>query len=159
MKFTTSQEISVPAPVVFSKITDFETLERAALRREAAIARRDTLPVAGVGSAWEIDFLYRGKPRNLVVEIQQMQPSDLFAALGTIGGFEVYLTMTPQDIGAGRSRLGVELEVKPRSLSARFLLNSMRFGKKGLERRFARRMADFCRQLERWHRSGISPWR
>ncbi|MCV2863439.1 SRPBCC family protein [Albidovulum sediminicola] len=158
MKFTTSQEIAVPAAVVFAKITDFETLERAALRRDAAVVRRDSLPAAGVGSAWEVDFQHRGKARNLVVEIQSMKPSDLLSVLGTIGGFEMTLTMTPQDIGAGRSRLGTALEVKPRSLSARFLLNSMRFGKKGLERRFDRRIAELCRGIERWHRTGANPW-
>ena len=158
MKFATSQEISVPAPALFDKLTDFETLERAAMRRDASVLRRDGAGAPGVGSAWEIGFNYRGKPRDLVVEIRQMRRADLLDVLGTIGGFEVTMAMVPEDIGAGRSRLGVEMDVRPRSLSARFLLNSMRFGKKGLERRFARRVAEFGRGLERWHRSGINPW-
>jgi hypothetical protein len=88
-----------------------------------------------------------------------MRVDELLALAGRIGGFDLNVAMTTRDAGPGRSRLEVEMDVKPRSLSARFLLNSIRFGKRGLERRFARRIADFGRALERWQRSGASPWR
>ena len=158
MKFSASQEIGLPASIVFSKLTDFEAFERLAMRRDVVVVRRDRLPAPGVGASWDVDFDYRGKPRSLMVEVQELRPTDFLGVLGRIGGFEVALEMSPQDMGSGRSRLGVQMDVKPRSLSARFLLNSIRFGKKGLERRFARRIADFCRGLERWHKTGVSPW-
>lgn len=158
MKFSASQDIALPASAVFSKITDFEAFERLALRRDVAVNRRDRLPQAGVGSSWEIDFIYRGKPRNLLLEVAEMRPDGLLAMIGRIGGFDLNVSMATQDTGPGRSRLAVEMDVKPRSLSARFLLNSIRFGKRGLERRFARRIADFGRALERWQKSGASPW-
>jgi carbon monoxide dehydrogenase subunit G len=159
MKFSASQDIALPAAQVFSRITDFEAFEHLALRRDIVVDRRDHLPQAGVGSSWEVDFAYRGKPRHLLLEVTEMRVDELLALAGRIGGFDLNVAMTTRDAGPGRSRLEVEMDVKPRSLSARFLLNSIRFGKRGLERRFARRIADFGRALERWQRSGASPWR
>jgi len=68
MKFSTKEDIEAPLEAVFEMMCDFETFERAAMRRGAEVQRTDTKTVPGVGMAWRAAFMLRGKRRQVELE-------------------------------------------------------------------------------------------
>ena len=56
MKFSTKEDIEAPLDHVFARLTDFDGLERSALRRGAEVTRVDTQAKAAGGSIWDATF-------------------------------------------------------------------------------------------------------
>ena len=58
---STQEDISAPASFVFARLTDYDNLERLALRRGAKVTRGGQI---GVGPTWSAEFSLRGKDRK-----------------------------------------------------------------------------------------------
>ncbi len=158
MKFSATQEVALSADALFARVTDFDMFEEAAERRGLLAVRLDGSGPVRPGSGWSVDFSYRGKMRNLQMEVVDLATPTRMALDGKGGGFEIGFLARVEERGPELSFLTVETELKPRTLGARLLVNSMRFGKRALTRRYARRVAELARGIERWHRTGKNPW-
>lgn len=157
MKFAATQEIALPAETVFAMLGDFAAMEEAAEARGVLAVRLDGNGPVRVGSGWSVDFSYRGKMRNLQLELTDLTAPQTLALAGKGGGFEIAFAARVDGRGPRLAFLTLETELRPRTLGARLLLNSMRFGKRALTRRYERRLADFVRVLEGKARSRQSP--
>ncbi len=158
MKFSATQEVALPADAVFARITDFGVFEEAAERRGVLAVRLDGRGPVRVGSGWSVDFSYRGKTRNLQMEVAELDAPTQMAFDGRGGGFEIGFLARVEGRGPKLSFLTMETDLRPRTLGARLLLNSMRFGRRALMRRYERRVAELARGIERWSRTGQDPW-
>ena len=69
MKFSTKEDIEAPIEAVFEMLCDFESVERAAMRRGAEVQRSDTKTAIGVGMSWRGAFNLRGKRRQVDIEM------------------------------------------------------------------------------------------
>lgn len=152
MKLTTRQDIEAPVAFVFAALQDFDAWERAAMRRGADVARTDKLrdPVPGV--SWLIKFAYRGKQRQLDLRLTNVEKPHLLGFSGTGASLDGQAGIDLMELGARRTRLSVTVELKPRSIGARLVLQSMRLAKTRLNRRFADRVAMFCSEIETRYR-------
>ena len=56
MKFSTNEDVEAPIDAVFEMLCDFESFERAAMRRGAEVQRVDQLVAPGVGMIWDAVF-------------------------------------------------------------------------------------------------------
>mgnify|MGYP005847760689 CR=1 FL=1 len=148
MRFTTREDIEVPIAEVFAALTDFDRFEREALRRGAEVERSGDLASPGTGRSWTVRFRHRGRDRALSTGIDTWDPPKGFSTLGRIGGFEGRMAMGLTALSPRRTRLRIDLEVKPRSLTARLILQSLRLAKSSLSNRFKARFHGFARQLE-----------
>lgn len=151
MKFSTKEDIEAPTDVVFDALADFASFERAALRRGAEVSRVDRLAENGEGLTWSLRFPVRGKMRRVVCELERFaRPSEMhFAAEST--GFEMTLTLGLVALSRSRTRLGVIFEIKPRSLTARLMLQSIRLNKANYVRKFEGRVQKYAADLELRH--------
>ena len=147
MRFSTREDIEAPIEAVFDALTDFAGFERAALQRGAQVWR--TRDVEGAGAAWTVEFEYRGKSRRLETEVERFERPSALVSRGRIGGFEGTLGFGLVALSPRRTRLTVDMEVKPRSLGARLLLQSMRLAKANLAARFRGRVRRLTKQIER----------
>jgi len=148
MKFSTREDIEAPAEAVFDALTDFAALERAALRRGADVRRLDRMREPGAGMRWDVGFSYRGKPRNLVGEIVGFRRPQELAYEGQIGKMDLKGAATLVRLSPSRTRLVVEIELMPRSLTARLLLQTLKLGKANHLRRLSLRLQGFAREIE-----------
>ncbi len=148
MKFSTKEDIEAPIDAVFAMLCDFEAFERSAMRRGAEVQRVDQLAVPGVGMMWNAVFEMRGKRRELQIEMVTFdRPNDMVlesTSPGLIGqmGFELMA------LSRSRTRLNVELEVKPLTLSARLLVQSMKLAKASLTKKYKVRVAEYAKGME-----------
>lgn len=154
MKFSTREDIEVPIEAVFATLGDFAAFERLGMRRGIEAERLDKLTRPGPGMAWRIRFAWRGKMREIDAELARYEPPVALWMDGSSKGFETKLGLTLLALSKKRTRVGVEFEVRPRTLPARLVVQSMKLAKGSLSQRYAKRVRDFAHGIEERFRLG-----
>ena len=148
MKLTSRQDIEAPVSYVFDALTDFQSWERAALRRGAEVARTDKLNSIAVGLSWLIKFAYRGKDRRLALRLTELEHPSMVGFSGMGASLDGQASIDLMALAARRTRLSVTVELRAKTIGARLVLQSLRLGKSRLNRRFAERVGIFCTEIE-----------
>ena len=147
MKFSSKEDIETPIDRVFEQLTNFEMFERAAIRRGVEIEReRDTAqPV--VGMAWKARFEMRGRSREARVELMHLdRPNTMrFDAIGKGVDGSFFIDLLP--LSPRSTRISVVLDIEPKTLSARLLIQSMKLAKTNLAKRFRKKVREFAKTL------------
>jgi len=147
MKFSSKEDTETPIDRVFEQLTNFEMFERAAIRRGVEIEReRDTAqPV--VGMAWKARFEMRGRSREARVELMHLdRPNTMrFDAIGKGVDGSFFIDLLP--LSPRSTRISVVLDIEPKTLSARLLIQSMKLAKTNLTKRFRKKVREFAKTL------------
>ena len=151
MKFSTNTDIEAPIEAVFEMFCDFESFERAAMRRGAEVQRTDTLPQPGVGMTWRAGFEMRGKPRQVDLEMTSFERPNEIRLAGTSPGMRSVTQFELISLSRNSTRVHVTLEVTPQNLSARLLVQSLKLAKSNLTKRFKLKVADYAKLVEDRH--------
>ncbi len=148
MKFSKREDIEAPIDVVFRAVSDFHSFERAALRRGIDVGRRDELELPGPGMSWLARAPLRGRLRDITIRLTEYSPQSSLMLNADSSGVQGSLAVELVALSKGRTRVQVGLELKAVTLTARLLLQSTRLAKASLDRRFARRVAEFAAEIE-----------
>ena len=148
MKFSAKEDIEAPIEQVFALVSDFAALERAALRRGAKVQRTDSLHKPGVGMSWTAAFMARGRQRKLDIVMTTYEPPHAMRFDSVAQGLHSNMTVELVALSRGRTRLSVDLELKPKSISARLFVQSLKLARNTLNKKFHLRMADYASDLE-----------
>ncbi|MBL4915616.1 SRPBCC family protein [Szabonella alba] len=155
MKFSTREDIEAPLDNVFAALSDFETWERAAMRRGAEVIRTDRMAAPGPGMGWHVEFIYRGKLRKMDIALAEMLPGQRLILDGKAAPADGRLEFDLVEMGPRRTRITVGFEVKPRSLAARLFLQSLKLAKSRVNRRFDLRVARMAADIEDRYRASL----
>lgn len=148
MKLTATEDIEAPLDRVFAEVTNFEMIERQALRRGVDVRRTDTLAGPCEGMTWTANFAFRGKARKATICLSGYRVSEQVVFDNSIGGLDAQFVMDLVALSRTRTRLNVVTELKPTTLSARLLVQSLKLAKGGIDKRFRHRMAGLAKDLE-----------
>lgn len=148
MRLSTREDVEAPIGFVFDALCDFDTWERAALRRGADVQRLDGPVGTAPGAGWQVQFDFRGKTRGGELRLSEIEPPQKLRFTGTGGSFEGALEIDLLDLGPRRTRVTVISEAKPRTLSARIFLQSVKLGKAKLAKSYEQRIARFAADIE-----------
>lgn len=148
MKFSNRVDVAAPAEFLFDELADFSGFERAAKRKGISLQRLDQLAQPGAGMSWDISFRMRGRPRQLIAEIRRYDRPAQLDYEGVSQGFQLMLTLALQALAEDRTRVVTGLEIRPRTLGARLLLQSAKLGRTNLEKRYDSRVTAFLREIE-----------
>lgn len=148
MKFTTREDVEAPIDQVFEMICDFDTYERAAMRRGAEVRRTDNLTAPGVGMCWKAAFDMRGKRRDIDIEMTSFDGPNQLGVFSRSAGLEGEGQIELLALSRNRTRVSVEFVIKPTNLSARLLVQSLKLAKTSLTKRFKLRAAQYAKSLE-----------
>lgn len=148
MELTSNEDVEAPLAEVFAAISDFGSFERSAIRRGVEVQRlsEDSTPKVGMG--WDVRAEFRGKPRDLHLEVSSYEPSTMIAldgesnSLSGSGQIEL-LALSPR-----RTRLSVKVKIKAKTLSGRLLLQSLKLARSKVNKRFKHRVAEFASLTE-----------
>lgn len=148
MKFSTREDIEAPIDFVFQQVTDFQAFERSALRRGAEVQRVDTKSGLGVGMAWDVAFKLRGKMRELQMELTSLDAPNcmVLSSRSPAMGGDMVLDLVA--LSKKRTRMSMEIELRPINLSSRLLVQSLKLARNSLTTRYKLRVAGFARELE-----------
>lgn len=146
MELTAREDIEAPQERVFAALSDFDLIERQAMRRGAEVIRTAEGP--GAGMAWRVTFQFRGRPRVAEVTLTEFDRPDRMIFRTVSGGLEVDFTLDVVALTPNRTRINVTSVLAPKTLSARLLVQSLKLAKGGMDKRFRKRMAELAGGLE-----------
>ena len=148
MQLASKENIEVPIEQVFDMLADFERHERSAMRRGAEVRRTDTLKEPGVGVRWDISFEFRGKPRDLQLAVTEFdRPYEMTFEAG-MNGVDSTISVQLVALSKTLTRMNVSTDIKPKTLSARLLVQSMKLAKSNISKRLDSRMSAQARDME-----------
>ncbi|SEM69524.1 hypothetical protein SAMN05216227_1001118 [Pseudorhodobacter antarcticus] len=153
MKLTAKEDIEAPIAFVNAVLTDFETWERAAMRRGADVERTDRMPALGVGMEWKVAFTFRGKTRKLNIKLASMLAEQSLGFDVMSKPAEAVFGIEMAEMGPRRTRIVLTMELKPRTLAARLFLQSLKLAKAKVNRRFTLRLSQLCAGVEDRYRN------
>lgn len=148
MKFTGKEDIDAPIDDVFAMLSDFDAMERAALRRGVEVKCHGNAAQPAPGLSWDLAFNFRGKPRTAELTLKEYDTPNALRFDSTSGGVEADGAIELVALSRTRTRMAVSVELAAQSLSARLLLQSLKLAKSNLSRRFKVRVADFAKGIE-----------
>jgi uncharacterized protein YndB with AHSA1/START domain len=156
MKLTAKTDLEVPASAVFAILSDHPSWEREAIRNGVDVERPAGTPSTGVGAEWRIRGHFRGKPRKVQVKIEEMTQNQRIALGLESPSIEGTTRLEIMVLSPRRSRVRVDLEVKPKTLAARLFINTMRLAKGRVQARFEKGLGRLgARIKERYDRSQV----
>ena len=140
MRFAGKDDIDAPIERAFEAISDFAAYERLATARGARVVRTDKLTVPGPGMCWDLAFKIRNRERRANLRLVAFSPPTAMRLSGQSTNYDLTITLGLVALSRTKTRLNVELEVVPRTMSARLLLQSARLAKGRLTRAFQDRI-------------------
>lgn len=153
MKLTAKEDVEAPIGFIYAALTDFGMWEGAAMRRGAEVDRLDRLRKAGPGMEWLVGFVYRGKRRQVNLKLLAMTLDQSLSFNCTAQPAEAALKLDLAEMGPRRTRVTVNLEIKPRTLAARLFVQSLRLAKAKVTRRFSLRLSQIGKDIEERYRA------
>jgi len=145
MNFSAREDVDAPIQEVFDTMTDFAAAERAALRRGAEVTRND---VQGVGTQWDVKFMFRGKRRQMQALLEQCSAPDAIFVAAEGSGLTSKLKIDLVALSPRKTRIAVNFDVRPQTIPARIFLQSLRLTKSALTKRFKNGLHKYARGLE-----------
>lgn len=136
MKFSTRHDTELPSDRLFDLLSDFSRLEKLLMRRGASVRRIDPSLEPGIGMAWEVGFDWRGRRRDLRLDLMRFDRPETIAINGQGESFSLRYTMTVIALTRQKSRLMAELEIRPQNMRARLILQTAKLGKGQLDKRY-----------------------
>lgn len=148
MKLTSKQDIEAPMAFVYQQMTDFESWERAAMRRGAEVSRTDKLREPGPGMAWLARFRYRSRDRKMDIRLDRLDaPSHLvFSVMSKLVDGDVTVDLI--ELGQKRTRVHVSVDLKPKTLTAKLYVQSLRLARSRVDKNFGQRIAQMTTEIE-----------
>lgn len=146
MDISTKEDIAVPVERVYAEATNFDHLERQIMRR--GIELRRVNPEGAGSHAWHAVFNFRGKARSADITLVEEDAPNLLVYRSLTDGLEVMTRIEFVALSRSRTRVAMDLELMPKTLSARLMVQSLKLARANLEKKFRLRMADYAQAIE-----------
>ncbi len=147
MKFSTREDVDAPIDTVFEAVSDFDAFERRMLRRGVDITRDEAVPPDRVGARWKASFSWRDRLFDVDAELVELTNGESYVIESKANGVDCLGMVELVALSKTRTRMFVSLDLRPTTLSARLLIQSLRLAKSNLTRRFKARVRDFAAGL------------
>ncbi len=151
MHFITKQDIEAPLDFVYRTLNEFDQFERMAARRGAEVERIDRLRVPGPGAAWRLRFAFRGKPRLLTIRVDDLQEDSLMVFGLESNTLDGSSRIDLAALAPRRTRITILTEIRPRTLGARVMLQSVRLARGRVQKKIDGASSKLAAMIEeRW---------
>lgn len=148
MEFHSKEDIEAPIAAVFGAISDFAQLERSALRRGIDLQRSGDPADPANGLAWDLNFRFRGKQRDVRMTLASYTPETGMILAGGGSGIDGRMELELLALSPLRTRMSARLKLSASSLTGRLLVQSLKLARSNLNRRFKLRLAEYARLTE-----------
>lgn len=154
MKFSTREDIEAPIDHVFARVCDFDAFEKRALRYGADVSRSSPGTVA-VGTIWDLSFKLRGRDRKVQSTMVALDAPEMFRIESHSDGMVADTLVELVRLSPARTRLSIAIDLRPKTLTARLFIQSMKLAKTKLTKRFKGRVVDFAEDVtEQYRKAG-----
>lgn len=148
MQLSSVQDVNAPLDFVFEQISDFDSYEGYAMRIGAKVERRDALTRKGKGMQWNIVGEFRGKLRDVDIELTEYRPDNLLKFLVQSAGIEATADFEAMALTRKQSRIKMTLNLRPKTIAARLVLQSAKLARSSLTKKFNHRFWTYASYIE-----------
>lgn len=148
MQFSAVQDVNAPLDFVFSQLSDFDAYEAYGMRIGAKVERRDTLHLKGAGMRWNVVGEFRGKVRDVDIELTEYRPDNLLRFHVESNGIAAEALIEAMALTRKQTRLKTTVDLTPKTLAARLILQSARLARQSLNKKFQNRLWSFAEHIE-----------
>jgi uncharacterized protein YndB with AHSA1/START domain len=148
MDFKATEDIDAPRAAVFAALTDFDLIEERLAKKGVNLDRTAAQEGALQGIAWRAEFCLNGKVRSTDVTLRTVEPGERLIFDGAIDGLDTQARIALSDAPGGTTRLAVSAVLKPCTLSARLVVQSLKLARGKVDASFARWVAEYAAELE-----------
>lgn len=147
MKLTAKTDLDAPIGFVYDCLADHQTWEREAVERGIDLERPADMPLSGPGAGWLLKLPFRGRLVKLLLRLVHMAKDDRLDFDLKSNAIEGDLLMTVMALSPRRTRLHLQIEIRPRTLAARVFLNTLRLAKGRVQSRMDQRVQQMGAQI------------
>ena len=140
MKFKVAEDVDAPIGFVFERMTDFSQFEADVKRRGADLRRVGNWTQIAEGVQWRGAVQVRGKKRKIEAELAELVPNESAKVDITVGGMEAVYQMAFIALSPDVTRVATELDLKPRTLTARLIIQTLKLARGRVVRRMTRNL-------------------
>lgn len=140
MKFKVAEDVDAPIGFVFERMTDFSQFEADVKRRGADLRRVGNWTQIAEGVQWRGAVQVRGKKRKIEAELTDLVPNESAKVDITVGGMEAVYQMAFIALSPEVTRVATELDLKPRTLTARLIIQTLKLARGRVVRRMTRNL-------------------
>ena len=98
--------------------------------------------------SWQARFKLRGRMRDMTMTLSEFDPPNGIVIEADATTVEAVMRVDLVALSRARTRLSVGLDVTPRTLAGRLMIQSMKLAKGNLSKRFRLRVADYAMDVE-----------
>ncbi|MCV2874708.1 hypothetical protein OE810_00425 [Rhodobacteraceae bacterium XHP0102] len=129
MKFKATEDIDAPLELVFERFCDFRHIEDELTGRGAKLTREGGWVQPRKGASWSGEIKLRGRARPVSSQITSLIHEEALTIESQIGGMQSLYELRFQGINPQMSRVSATLELKPTTLSARLVIQSLKLAR------------------------------
>lgn len=155
MQFSSVQDVNAPLDFVFKQLSDFDTYESYALRVGADVKRLDDLAQPGVGMCWKVKGEFRGKKREVEIQVVEYLPDNMLKLFMKMSGLEANVSLESMALTRKQSRIKVTTVLKPKTISARLIVQSAKLAKNSMNRKFNHRFWSYANHIENTYNASV----
>ncbi|MDO5646690.1 hypothetical protein [Paracoccus sp. (in: a-proteobacteria)] len=148
MKFSTRIDTDLSANQLFDATARFERIERYLTANGVDVRRIDPAQEVGVVRGWNLTFDFRGAPRDVRLVLTRHDRPQLMTLMGQGDLLDVQIDISFIALSRSRARMMFEMDLRPRGMKARLILQTAKLRKKRLDNKFVRRVTDFSRFMQ-----------
>ncbi|MDC0739152.1 SRPBCC family protein [Cognatishimia sp. SS12] len=151
MEFSAKDDLDVPIEDAFDLLSEYDVFERMAMRRGIEVQRHDRGESVKVGSAWTVDFEWRGKDIRMDAKVTRFDRPEYIELESIMPGLDVDVKFELVALSRKRTRLHLHLDVRAKTLPMRLLVQSLKLARGNIDKKLQERVKTQCRNLEMRH--------
>lgn len=156
MRLNSIQEVHAPIDYVFGRLTDFASFETYISNIGGSASRTDDLDGTGRGMSWHIEGEFRGKFREVDLELQNISPPEKLKYFCETQTIEAVIWFELEPLGDELTRMNLMMDPTARNISARLILQSVKLAKGTIEKRLSKRLKAFGDQMSNDYRKTLN---
>ena len=148
MEFTAKDDLDVPIEAAFDLLSDYDVIERMAMRRGVEVQRHNPEKPIGLGTSWDVEFQWRGKDVPMKAQIIKYERPDVLEIEAIMPGMDVVVHFELVALSKKRTRMHFHATSTAKTLPMRLLLQSLKLARSNIDRKIKERVSVQCRNLE-----------
>lgn len=148
MKLTAREDINAPIQAVFDQLIDARALEHGVMRRGIELKRSHSGDLLVQGEELSSRFKFRGRQRDVAATIRELRGPEHIVFDTRSGGMELASALNLVALSPTQTRIDLGVNLKPKTLSARLLVQSLKLTRNTVDRKMRHRFSEFARTLE-----------
>ena len=142
-------QVNAPMDWAFTALCDHRFFAARAAANGVTVTSPDTPDTPFADRTWQASGPFRGRPRTADISIKSIAAPVRLQLISTVSNIEAHTDIEFLETGRRRTRMKIRVGLLPRSMTARLIVQSLRFSRPRLTRRLDKATTRFAKMISR----------